>query len=375
MSAIDTRNETGIRLEDLSRLFRLANKAEKSLKLPDVTRRFFLVAGIPITPAIPHQPYTSRDEIIAAQQESARLLLSVVKVVQRNGIKPKPLPEWVEAENIRLSKAKTGSSKARIKSRRRVLTEEQELHKYGISCKTPQSMDRKARDKYQGDYSRISDPVRVTLYAQNLPAIRSMANHFRPCNNPSVVEFEDSFSCKDDEKGIRRLMIKYKLANGCIGEIQVLDGRAEAAYKKSHEKYGIERAVGNATRKTFDTQMQKRLGLLQSHAHHERVALNEDVNERLGLNGLVLRRDFFTVNGFPVMHVYDPFTTETYAVVPNPITSLYEIDNRFAVVIENDADKKFKVEPSTRAAFIQRSNVLIHSEATKAVIIEGINFN
>lgn len=378
MSAIDLTNVTPIPIDDLKSLFRCAAKKIDSIKGLRLDKYFFLTAGIAIASPKRIQPFQGRDELIAKQKECALALRDVVKPLRKGTVTHKPLPEWVEAEKER--KALAQSKSAKQKYARRKLTEQDELQKLGISLKTPESIDRKALDDYgkdgAPDYSRIMDYVRCTLYVKDAKDIVRLSNQFRPCNNPNTIYFENSFACKNDKTGVRRLMINYKLPNGCIAEIQVVHAEAEKAYLRSHDAYRKERAVKDAGSKTalrgqFDPSTSKALGKVEGSAHQERVTTNEKINQDLGLNGLVLQRSFASIDGFPVMRVYNPFTLNTFTVVPNPITGFYEIDDRFLKIIDNpDKFKDKEVKTINRDTFITRSTALLHSNEARNLILE-----
>lgn len=369
MSAIELNHVTNIPLDRLSELAKHAKNPPKSLSL---SKRFFLMAGILINKPARKQPETSLDSILSQIDESGAQLLDVVRFIEKKGwARPKPSPEWVDAEKER--KFQETSKTARRNAQKRRLSDSETLQKYGISFKSQHSIERKAANEYMTpegpDYSRITDYVRTTLHVRSLKDIVTLSNYFRPCNNPNTVAFENSFACKNDENGMRRLKIVYRLPNGFLVEIQVHHPKAELAYKKSHDAYEIERGIADAAPRATDPQTHRALGKLHVTARTRRLSINEKVNEDLGLNGLVLQRKYFTINGFPVMHVYNPFTTNAFTVVPNPLTGFFEVDDRFRGFLEKPT-KGYSVAETTRDDFIIKSTALSHSPQVKDILME-----
>ncbi len=241
--------------------------------------------------------------------------------------------------------------------------------------KTKGRIHTKARDDYNGDYSRVCDILRTTITVNSPEQIRRLGNLLRPSNNSNVVRYEDSFSKPDEDGGIRRLLANVRLPNGHVVEIQVRHEGMEHAYKQTEDLYLRARATKarlEQTQAKAETEGRSTaevnallLPMQKKHDHFmaQRTQIHEKAAKRHKLDELILDRNFHLIDGFPVMQTYDKHSGEFNVVVPDPKTGKYVTDNSFVPLL---SDASHAVESVDRNIFIARSRALVASDGVKA---------
>ena len=89
----------------------------------------------------------------------------------------------------------------------------------GTTLKTRESTERKVAQEYGGDYSRISDVVRGTVMHDTVKDARHALAEFIDANSDSILEVRDRFVTPLNG-GYRDLMVKMRLSNGHVAEVQ-----------------------------------------------------------------------------------------------------------------------------------------------------------
>lgn len=197
-----------------------------------------------------------------------------------------------------------------------------------------------------------TDFCRAFIYVTDVKQLIKLTNFFRPSNNSKVLLFEDTFAVPKLETDLRRVQIKIRLPNGHIAEIQIRHAKMKHAFEASHEAY---EKVASAT-KRFPNPETRPLEVQKTIEHYGRKRYDANHNAALklpSLQKLIHKRSFFRVNDTPVMLVEEPFTGESYTVIPKMTKEgpMFVIDNSFMSSLK---DKEI-TQTSNREAFISAS--------------------
>lgn len=246
-----------------------------------------------------------------------------------------------------------------------------EIDDYGFSRKSKKKIRTKADKDYNGDQRRVVDIVRTTLLAYSAEDIQKISEALRPCAMPNVVRFQNEFAQPNMQHGTRRLLINFRAANGHVAEIQVFHKAAKDIYDASRQKYSEQQAAEDAKNRagwiTTGWQALVSADIFRQKAEKERLAANEAAARLPDVSILQTRQEFFLIDDFPVMLVHDNWEKQRFTVVPNPLSGLWETDQRFLEILDNrdgDAD----IKEITRDEAAQRAIALSRTEEIKTLL-------
>lgn len=233
----------------------------------------------------------------------------------------------------------------------------------GISLKSIQAIKNKADEDYKGDIARVVDTVRCTILAGDIDDLQLLSEIFRPCARGlfspdvdfEVIRYRNEFNRINPEKaGIRRLQVNIKMpeAEGHVGEILIFFGPSAAKYDASRAAYEEERAnkkaITRAVLRGQGHETTKKLITNAARAKRVRTQANEEAANFPEVRALVMNQSVYEVDDFPVVVNDDGRTGQRFALVPNPVSGLWETDQRFLDVIERpDAYPDLKVHSSS----------------------------
>ncbi len=310
-----------------------------ALRQSERARDFFSPAGTRVIQSPPRHAKYEPEEILAQRESAADGLLRIVK------------------DSFRIAK----------KSRLFVPADSANLIQ-GISIKSDTSLHKKARDEYGDDphpYSRVVDMVRCTILSDTPQDIQILSEHFRPCAMPTVVRFKNDFARVNAERGnIRRLHINVRVpdSDGHVAEIFVYFGPAYEKYETSRQAYGHMRTARAAEERAVLRGLHHKAvaaaSKIKAQAARARVAANDLA--ALDVRDLVVNPRFFSVNDFPVVVVESAYDNMSFALVPNPASGFWAIDQRFLKIIEDDLDG-FKIDRITPYEVSVRAQALIEN--------------
>ena len=175
--------------------------------------------------------------------------------------------------------------------------------------------------------------------------------------------------------GSRRILANIRMPNGHIAEIQVRHIGMEAAYKKTESIYrnaraakaGIEVRHSTLVESGYPDTLVNSILLCAHKKLNHLLGLRTDIHEKAAkrhdLDILRLDRNFHLVSGVPVMQVHDKLYDEYTAVVPDPVTGKYVVDNSFLPLIANRAEHE--VTSVDQKGFIKASVNLVSDDRIK----------
>ena len=113
----------------------------------------------------------------------------------------------------------------------------------GTTLKSRASAERKARDEYGGDASKLRDVLRATVVGDTIEQARRAAADFIEKNGENVLRVKDRFV--ESMSGYRDILINYRTPGGLVAEIQ-FNGKDMLAAKngEGHRIYERLRAPG-----------------------------------------------------------------------------------------------------------------------------------
>lgn len=314
-------------VQNLLGFFTQAAKAAPSAGINKVSsgihEQRFIVAGASVIPEKPRQPVGTVEELMEKSQE-------------------------VKAEFEKLVKDFAGKIQA--------------SGVYIAPDKLASRISQKARTDYDGKVERVVDPIRATIEIKSLGEYRRATRLFSPADNSSVVRFQDGFAKPDNDGGLRRILVNYKLSNGMIAEIQVRHAGMEKAYDKTAGLYSRIRAF-RAELEDHTKERSEATTNAMSHKLHtwldKRKKLHDDAATKAGMDAAILKRDFFFVNGFPVVKLFSPATGEYETLIPDVKSGRFVRDNRLLTVIDDPEQNVSRDVP--RDAFIAKCVALVRS--------------
>ncbi|MGE4313891.1 MAG: hypothetical protein AB7E85_06440 [Pseudobdellovibrionaceae bacterium] len=209
----------------------------------------------------------------------------------------------------------------------------------------------KAEREKEGDYSRITDRVRLSLiipdngYTEK--TIAYLANRFTPRNDSRVLHIEDAFIRPNKDNHQRRLKILYRMDSGSVGEIMVThEGMTRSnvgSLKHRNQLRAIEDFLvaqgGNIQRNSNI----KRLCRAYEESCQNRKAVTDEGARACGISQFEIRdeeRRFFIVedtNGeiVPTLLMPDPYHVgrPLVAVRPDYARGTYVVDNSLLPIV------------------------------------------
>lgn len=207
----------------------------------------------------------------------------------------------------------------------------------------------KAENEKDGDYSRITDRVRLTLMVDDIEHINYIANRFTPDKDPNVVLVEDAFMRPNKENGMRRMKILYRLDSGMIGEIMVLHSGMRECDRLTRIYYEemrrLEKRLNN-----YGTMASKAFDIDSICYEYQRCAqgrqqLPAEFACKCGLDRLEVKdgdRAFYLVEmedrkTVPVMTMPDPYLPgrPRIAIRPDYEKGFYVVDNSLKTHIDD----------------------------------------
>lgn len=226
----------------------------------------------------------------------------------------------------------------------------------------------KSIDDYDGDVARVCDINRATITIENAAQYRKVTNLLLPANNRSVVRLQDGFASPDRDGGLRRVLANVAMSNGHITEIQVRHAAMEKAYERTaplYKEIRFMRARLDAAEDdgSMSNQQIEALGKSLNHKEQRRLTLHEAAAKKMA--GVVIERDFFLIDDFPVMQTFDRYSKEHSTVVPDVVSGNYVVDNRF---LSMRSDPARHVQSISREVFLARSVAMVSSPGAKACL-------
>lgn len=101
----------------------------------------------------------------------------------------------------------------------------------------------KAARKYDGDVSRITDPLRFRITFQTYNQYDRLSNKFLPANNANVLEYEPGIRFDLGKGGFAvDQIVMADLESGLRFEVQIMHEAHHQKNRETHEAYEIERA-------------------------------------------------------------------------------------------------------------------------------------
>lgn len=236
--------------------------------------------------------------------------------------------------------------------------------------KTWASAQRKRHEDYKGDFARVCDIKRSTIYVNAPEQIRKIVNILRPDNNSATIRLEDGFSYSDRDGGLRRILANVRMPNGHAIEIQVRHIGMEKAYEKTAKIWPKIRAMRAMLDPEGDCKVSRAdvapLTKQLSHLETQRTKIHTTASKANKVDDLVIERTFNLVGGFPVMSLYDPWNKEYSAIVPDARTGKFVTDNRFlSSLASEDEGVQHNI---TREQFLIRSAAIATSPEAKAYL-------
>ena len=206
----------------------------------------------------------------------------------------------------------------------------------------------KAENEKNGDYSRITDRVRLTLLVDDIEHINHIANTITPSKDPNVALIEDAFTRPNKENGMRRMKILYRLESGMIGEIMVLHSAMRECDKLTRIYYEEMRRIEKRLCED-GCQASNRYGIDRLSYEYARCAegrqkLPTEFAQRCGLDKLEIRdeeRAFYAVlvdnELVPVMTMPDPYMPgrPRVTVRPDYEKGFYVVDTSLKPIIDD----------------------------------------
>lgn len=292
----------------------------------DFSNRFYYVAGAPIIPKPPKQNTDSIDRIYEDSQQATPDYENIVRDAAR--------------------RIGNGSRSVTFK-----ICPDKHIGRSIV----------KANSDYDGDYSRVCDIKRASIYFETLAEYERAERLFTPASNSSVIRFQDDIAFPSDNGKPRRLHINLITPNGHVTEIQGRLKGMEKAYKRTEDIYSHIRAT-NAYLDTHPdcptyADLTKRVGTWQA----ERDRIHRQAEEKCGADKAVRDVKFFYVDGVPVVKTYKPLSGEHETLVPDPRTGTFMRDNRFLAML-SDPNRGIDVDVP-EIAFRARSAAIIHAPA------------
>lgn len=292
-------------------------------------KQFFMVAGVPVIPQPPRQKTNCLEQMYADANECDAEYFHTVQEYTRKG----------GAAGFFIAPQKTFARTAT-----------------------------KGKDDYDGDIARVCDIRRSTITVENAHQYRKVTRLLLPANNSSVVRLQDGFACPDKDGGLRRVLANVAMSNGHITEIQVRHAAMEKAYERTAYLWRDIRAMRGrleAVQKdsSMSNQQIEALGKSLNHKEQRRLNIHETAAKKM--EGVVIDREFFLVDNFPLMQTFDRYSKEYSAVVPDAASGNYVVDNRFLTM---RSDPARHVQPIPREVFIARSVAVVSSPGAKACL-------
>jgi len=184
--------------------------------------------------------------------------------------------------------------------------------------------------------------VRCTILAGNVDELQILSEIFRPCSNPNVIRYRNEFNgVNPDKGGIRRLQVNLALpeADGHVAEILVFYGPSADKYDLSRAAYGIKRSADDAAarseKRPGNYEATVIAGKLSVKAEETRRQANEEAANFPEVRSLTMSQRAYEINQFPVIVNEDGREGQRFALVPNPVSGLWETDQRFLDVIDH----------------------------------------
>lgn len=189
-----------------------------------------------------------------------------------------------------------------------------------------------------------NDVLAVTFYPDDIKTIQRMANFFRPCNNSNTLSFKDKAACPDQQSlfpGITINQSIYKTIGGIRVpfnvEFIILKDGCQDDYKATHKLGDMERGFSSF----WESDVSERKGLgdiavviaagkKAQRIGQSRPIKNSDMLEKTGLKSLVEERQYFIVDGMPVMFARVGGDKETdHCIIPDIKTGFFRIENSY----------------------------------------------
>ncbi len=295
----------------------------------DFRKQFFMVAGVPVVQAAPRQKADNPIAIYEDANECTGEFFHTVQEYTRKG----------NAVGFFIAPQKT-FARTRTKS----------------------------HDDYNGDVARVCDINRATITVENAAQYRKVTNLLLPAHNRSVIRLQDGFASPDKDGGLRRVLANATMSNGHIVEIQVRHAAMEKAYERTAPLWRDIRAMRarleTATQDgTMSNQQIESLAKSLNHKEQRRLTLHENAAKKM--EGVVIDREFFLVDNFPMMQTFDRYAGEHSAVVPDVSSGNYVVDNRF---LSMRSDPAREVTSVSREVFLARSIAMVSSPGARACL-------
>lgn len=224
--------------------------------------------------------------------------------------------------------------------------------------KTMHRMKEKAGTDYNGDISRIIDPLRCSIYIKSIEQYHRAERFLSPDTNSDILRYENAFARPDESGGQRRVKANPRISNGLITEFQVRHEGMEKAYGETADLYKRIRHIEARMMQNPNMDNAQALALGQKHAGliAERVSIHNAAAAACGMDRVVLQRDLMLVDDMPVVKNYDPSTGEFSTLIPDAQTGRFRRDNSYLYKLDNPGRVQKNIP---REAFLARCMAMV----------------